>query len=689
MESRPPSNDSEVCPPSEILAALSHGELDETVVDAMARHLGRCEGCVSALSELHAHPPVGGLDARVRACLADREAAVAVFSPLPRRPAADGRRGGMGPENPEHPRSSTAAQTPTRVGRYVILGTVGEGGMGVVHQALDPEVGQVVALKMISDRGRPGPDRIARFRTEGQALARLCHPNVVRFLHFGEHGGRPYYTMEFVEGGSLQGRLGDGPLPPREAAELVRTLASAIHAAHQQRVIHRDLKPSNVLFAADGSPKVADFGLAKLLDADPGQGLTGSGTAVGTACYMAPEQADGRTDQIGRRTDVYGLGTILYEALSGKPPFAGADPHEILRLVREGRITPPSRLVPGIPSGLDAICLRCLETSPAGRYPSAHAVAEDLTRWLADQRPRAVPGLFGTLVHSVRRRAIAVAAVAAIALACAVFYVFDPDRPLRELQSAIDRGENVVLIPDRGAPRWHRLLAGGDGTKVTTPPDGSFTVHSWDLCLVELAPDSGRDRYRFRVRVRHVNSDDGGGVGVYAGRHAFPGQEHENNLFVGMVYNDVRSAADALKRAPFHLIPQPPSPPDNWVRLGAGVVGEQAPGVGWEVLPAGMTGARFQPRGITGDTWRELNLEVSPDGIRGTWDGNPVGAFAARSASKTLGDYLTLATTRHPDSPFLASVDSTFTPRGGVGLILYRGSASFRTAEIMPLPDVP
>jgi serine/threonine protein kinase/WD40 repeat protein len=262
---------------------------------------------------------------------------------------------------------------------YEILGELGRGGMGVVYRARQQNlVGRLVALKMLLPDSGAGPEELARFRREAEAVAALRQVNFVHIYDIGEREGRPYFVLEFVDGGSLSQRLAGRPLPPGEAAQLAETLARAMHAAHECGIVHRDLKPTNILLMADGTPKIADFGLAKKLDAVGEQ--TRTGTVMGSPSYMAPEQALGRTHAIGPATDVYALGTILYEALTGRPPFKAASVFETLNDVVSRPPVPPCRLQPGIPADLESICLRCLQKDPAQRYASAADLAEDLRR---------------------------------------------------------------------------------------------------------------------------------------------------------------------------------------------------------------------------------------------------------------------------------------------------------------------
>jgi WD40 repeat protein len=266
---------------------------------------------------------------------------------------------------------------------YEILGELGRGGMGIVYRARQVRLKRLVALKMILTGPQAEEGQLARFRVEAEAVARLQHPNIVQIYEVGDHNRSPYLALEFVSGGGLDRRLDGTPQEPRAAADLVETLARAMHFAHQKGVVHRDLKPANVLLAEDGTPKITDFGLAKKLD-DAGQTL--SGAIVGTPSYMAPEQATGKGKEVGPAADVYALGAILYEGLTGRPPFKGATPLATLEQVVAQEPVAPRRLQPSVPRDLETICLKCLHKEPGRRYESAQALAEDLRRFL-DGRP--------------------------------------------------------------------------------------------------------------------------------------------------------------------------------------------------------------------------------------------------------------------------------------------------------------
>jgi serine/threonine protein kinase len=264
---------------------------------------------------------------------------------------------------------------------YEVLGVLGKGGMGVVYQARQRRLGRLVALKMILRAEHADDDDRRRFRLEAEAVARLQHAHIVQIFEVGEYQGKPFFSLEFCPSGSLDKKLAGTPLPPKEAAALVQSLAKAMHAAHQAGVVHRDLKPANVLLGADGAPKVTDFGLAKLADpaAVSAVVLTRSGEIVGTPSYMAPEQAAGKA--VSTQTDVYALGAILYECLTGRPPFKAATVMDTLYQVLSGEPAPPSRLNPQTPRDLETICLKCLRKEPAQRYASAEALAHDLQQF--------------------------------------------------------------------------------------------------------------------------------------------------------------------------------------------------------------------------------------------------------------------------------------------------------------------
>jgi eukaryotic-like serine/threonine-protein kinase len=287
---------------------------------------------------------------------------------------------------------------PVQVPGYEIIEEIGRGGMGVVYKARQKGLNRVVALKMILAGSHAGDDDRARFRIEAEAVARLQHPNIVQVYEVDEYEGKPFLSLEYCPHGALDRKLGAKPLPPKEAAALVETLARAMQTAHDAGVIHRDLKPANILLVSGGvvsgewsdttthtspltthQPKITDFGLAKKLDVR--DGTTRTGVVMGTPGYMAPEQARGDTREVGPAADVYSLGAILYECLTGRPPFVGATPVETIMQVLEQDPPPPRMLNRMVDPDLEKVTLKCLEKDPTDRYPNADALAEDLRRY--------------------------------------------------------------------------------------------------------------------------------------------------------------------------------------------------------------------------------------------------------------------------------------------------------------------
>ncbi len=355
---------------------------------------------------------------------------------------------------------------------YEILGELGRGGMGVVYRARQRGLNRLVALKMIATGPDAGPDAgpvaVSRFRREAEAAARLQHPNIVQVHEVGEQEGKPYLAMELVDGPTLAAKLAEGPLPPRQAAELVAALARAVEYAHGCGIVHRDLKPLNVLLAAaltvssaDGSrrsfpftPKITDFGLAKNLAAGPGP--TETGTVLGSPCYMAPEQIGGRSDQVGPTADVYSLGAILYDALTGRPPFRAATALETLDLVRSAEPVPPARFQPGLPRDLQTTCLKCLEKQPAKRYATAALLAADLERFLAGEPIRARPASPGErLVKWARRKPALATALILLTVSLAALVAGVVAHNVR-LQREVRRAEEATAEAVRQGERADR-----------------------------------------------------------------------------------------------------------------------------------------------------------------------------------------------------------------------------------------
>jgi WD40 repeat protein len=430
------------CPPREQFLRLLRGLLDDAEERSLETHLSSCPACLQTLNELT------DLSSHV-----SREDGPHSFPPLPEQRTVSFR--GAAAEAPapsaefldrlqKQVRPDAAARTAERlrpgadgedglprVEGYLLLGVLGRGGMGVVYRAEQLALKRVVALKMIRGGFVAAPGSRGRFRTEVMAIARLQHPNIVQIFEVGDAEGRPYYALEYVAGGSLADRLNDAPPSPRDAADLMERVARAVHFAHEHGIVHRDLKPGNILLTADGAPKIADFGLAKLLEDEPAAGAgLGSVTAAeliqGTPCYMAPEQASpgGPGRQIGAAADVYALGAILYEVLAGRPPFRSQSPLETALQVMHEEPTPPRRFRPDMPRDLETICLKCLRKEPAKRYATALALADDLRRFQAGEPIRARPvSRAERLVRWARRNPAVAALLATLAVVLVAAFI--------------------------------------------------------------------------------------------------------------------------------------------------------------------------------------------------------------------------------------------------------------------------
>jgi WD40 repeat protein/tetratricopeptide (TPR) repeat protein len=333
---------------------------------------------------------------------------------------------------------------------YEVLGKIGQGGMGAVYKAHHLRLNRVVALKVVGDAPNARPEDLVRFRQEAEMIARLQHPNIVQIYEVGEYAGGSYLALEYVDGPALDRRISGTPQPPRQAAQLVEALARAVHYAHGQGIIHRDLKPANVLLTPAGAPKITDFGLARHLALE--SGLTTTGSVMGTPNYMAPEQAEGRLKDIGPHTDTYALGAILYECLTGRPPFQEATVVDTLEQVRKQDPVPPHRLLGSkkraCPADLETISLKCLEKEPAKRYASAEDLAEDLRRFLAGEPIRARPvGRIERLGRWCRRNPAVAALAATVVLLLGVLAG----------GALIKNAQLAAALRDSEAKRWESL----------------------------------------------------------------------------------------------------------------------------------------------------------------------------------------------------------------------------------------
>ncbi len=304
------------------------------------------------------------------------------------------------------------------LGKFKLLKEIGRGGMGIVFKAREMETGRVVALKMILVNHLASAEHLRRFKAEMNAAAQLVHRHIVPLYETGEWNGLPYFSMQYVEGTNLALKLMEGTLSSAEASEILARIAGAVSYLHQKGIVHRDLKPGNILLDGQGRPYVTDFGLAKVLVGERAQ--TTMGVIMGTPSYMSPEQASGRSNQVGPASDIYSLGAIFYEALTGRPPFLGESKLETILQVLEGEPKPPRQIDKTIPVDLEIICLRCLEKNPQRRFPSASELERELERFNKGEAIESRQhGLMYKVKRWARRESALVARLGALAI-CAV-----------------------------------------------------------------------------------------------------------------------------------------------------------------------------------------------------------------------------------------------------------------------------
>jgi serine/threonine-protein kinase len=722
------------CPSRQALADFCAGLLPEPDLEAIASHVSDCPRCETALQELPedtvalhlrrgAAAPVPEPECRQ---LEERALALAV-DPASAYTVTDEAAGSAAATNASEDEARAEALEgwlleSTGVERarpfpvvpgYEVLEVLGKGGMGVVYKARQLSLNRLVALKVMKAGAGAAEVELARFRTEAEAVARLAHPNIVAVYDLGEHQGQLYLTMELVEGGSLGQRLRGQPLASHEAAALVATLARAVEAAHRKGVIHRDLKPGNVLLAcgegerrgvsppvADAPdrlpdaaplatyvPKITDFGLAKVLDAEHGH--THTGDILGTPSYMAPEQAAGRSREVGPATDVWALGAILYECLTGRPPFKGQTRSETVQQVQTCEPAAPTRLHRGLSRDLEAVCLKCLEKERGRRYRSAEALADDLGRWLRGEATAVRPP--GRLRRAVRRHpqwaAAAVVVPLVVLLSLAALYFLDPDRPIKRIERRLAQGQAVELIGATGPPRWSRWR---QGVAQMDTRDGAFAIRSWTFSLLELVRDPQRLPYRVRAEVRHEHSDTIGTpeVGLYVCHRAVVVGAAPVHFLIKVTYNDVRVEAEVAAKARARVppgLPLPPLPSKNRVHLRPHVYRERQQGFLWDSVLGGLEPRLFEPAGYLGGPWRRLAVEVTPDGVSGRWgDKQPIGTLKADEVERSVARFLAGRRRLAPQDPVVNAITPRFDPRGGLGLLVVKGAVSFRNVVIEP-----
>jgi serine/threonine protein kinase len=637
------------------------------------------------------------------------------------------------------PYSTITPDRPRFLGDYELLEELPRGGMGFVYKARQISLGRFVALKTIRAGHFASSQEVERFRSEARQLSQLDHPNIVPVYEVREHDGQHFFTMKFIEGGSLADRIADWELPICDAKtrtdaagrrwsrkelkerkqRIVRLLiqvARAVQHAHDHTVLHRDLKPGNILLDAQEQPHVADFGLATRLDGAPGGlpphpesphywtnepsssglprsgapptagGLTETGAALGTPAYMAPEQARGRKGGVSTAIDVYGLGALLYKLLTGRPPVEATTREEILRQLATDAPARPRARNPQVDLDLEAICLKCLRKDPQERYASALAMVKDLERWQRGMpleiRARSWPA---RAWHRLRRNAVlcAITAVIGFAAGAALLYsrIADPNRAVVAFHEKLEQGKPVELLGATGKPAWLRWPLGeGELTSKTNEP---FAFSSIGNRLITLLPSVPVSRYRISADVRHDSSGSGGlsEVGLFFGYNVRPAGNTLQHEWLELLFADYGRRAGVFK---------PRLEPDKKPQFSHAEFRfqrfiEEAPKTpGQEPRHTVESGVIYQqpvdylpPIGGP-PPWRHLEITVKERSFEGSWNGQLI---------EEITDAIILRGDRgaHRLEPLPAG-EFIYQPRGALGLIVKTGQVSFRNVVVEPLP---
>jgi len=691
------------CPDQPTLVKYQTGRLADPISESLAGHLETCNRCLDALRELMTGP-IDPFEARLLQFCTDRDvdsyAAEPAYSRLESIALALRLQKTHAGKVVGIPSTDFEVDGDTTIGPYTVIDVLGSGGMGVVYRAIHRRLKRTVALKTLRPGAETRSDSLVRFRTEGEAVARLDHHNIVRVYDCGESAGRPYLAMELIEGETLGTKLICDILSCDDAARLVRDLARAVGYAHEQKVLHRDLKPSNVLLTRDGIPKIVDFGLARLLGDHPR--LTATEAVMGTPNYMAPEQADGRTADITEQTDIYALGVILYEALTGGPLYIGESRMEILNRVIKGDMSPPSHRRPEIPPALEIICLKCLELAPRDRYRSAGELALELECYL-DHKPiqarrasrwrgarRAVQRRIPLVVGGVLLAAGLVAATVALLPRQTESAVPNGESviTLREMETVLESGQPVTLIGESGWPKWFRWQAGKDSQRMHIEPDGTFSaemVERHSLGVLELLPDPRTDRYKVTAQIRHDLGAYGGYVGLYVGHRTYPWEDRDIQFFAHVKFSGVANGPIIIRPGTGKTVTREGNV--HSMSLVTRVYSDVREPPIINVEPCSVSGGPLNALGPRNGVWHDFELVVTPDGIVATVAGHVMNLPATRMTPEILHNSIDSIRTKFPNDPMIQSLRPVYSPRGGIGMLLDPNvAASFRNVTITPIP---
>lgn len=568
------------------------------------------------------------------------------------------------------------------VGKYQIVEPIKGGGMGFVYRAYNPDLKSDVALKVIrgGDFGRP--DVVRRFTLECEALARFRHPHIVAIYDAGQYRGRPFLVMEYLPGGSLAQHAERFRGDQRASVALIEKVARAIEQLHAGGVLHRDLKPGNVLLDEQGEPRVADFGLVKLLDGS-GDELTETGHRPGTPAYMAPEQIEYSQATLGPPTDVWALGVMLYELLLSRHPFGATARSALLQKIASSEPDLPRSLRPGFDPELEAVVLKCLRKSPARRFASAGELADELSCWLKGQPTRTRPeGRLRRLARVARRhpwQSAVMLLLALLATAAAVwFFIPDRDRHERAIRRTLKAGFPAVLIPETGSPKWSEVALGAPAESLGR--DGFFTVEAWEPVLLVLARTTECKEYRVRAKVRHERGDPAGSVGIFIGHHSVASPHGSTHLCLPLCFNDMVDHTVAFAKEGGQPGPSNPARFDFWL---AADIGDNKHQFG----RSGLASVRFQTPGAARD-WRQLELTVRSNKLMASFDGKPTQPVELDLLTKRMGNLLeSLAGADPMRQGFLAAVNPAFEPSGALGIYVEGSQAAFAEFVVTPIHD--
>jgi serine/threonine protein kinase len=578
-------------------------------------------------------------------------------------------------QEPDGVELTLAAVSQGRAGRYELLDRVGAGGMGVVYRAREMDLDRIVALKMIRrDRPAMSGDESSRFLLEARATAQLQHPNIVPVYAFGTHEGQLCFAMEFHGGGSLARQIGHFSVgPPAKAAALVEKVANAVHHAHTRRILHRDLKPGNILLDESNEPCVCDFGLSMHLDSVPEPVKPGE-AGPGTPAYMAPEQAAGLANLVGPATDVWALGIILYEVLTGQRPFPGDDRDEVLDAIRTREPRPPRSIRPALDRSLQAVVLRCLNKNPNDRYSSAAALAEDLKRWRDGEptvvRPESGParGLRALRRHPVITSTLGltmVFIVASVSVWSNMPAGTASDEPsanqLLIAENELAAGATVNLVGENGLPKWFHRRAGHSILETNPTEAGIFSVKGSDRGLVELLPTPPPSGCRFQVGVRLDQEFRLGEAGIYFSyiERATPDGPESWLARLSLAKDLATNEMIARMQLQRYREANPSSRPLSLDYL--------------------LHTRSFPVRGENGEeSWSQLAVEVTPAKISTFCDEKLVGDITTEDLSLLTPHLLNL-------EPKYADSFPGCKPSGALGLYVFGANASYRKAMVIPL----